>query len=190
MRPVASPPPRRWERIVGAVIALVGVGVGVLTVVALASAADPSAGGSASAPAPSSVTSTGTAGPAVSASSSVSAATPAPTATPSVASSASATPSSAPVMLPLVVLNNTNRTGLAQQAARTFEQRGWTVTSTSNFSGSILSTCAYYDPAVPGSQASAQYLMQQFPSIKRVREKFSALPAGPVVVVLTTDYTG
>ena len=29
----------------------------------------------------------------------------------------------------------------------------------------------------------------QFPTIKRVREKFAELPAGPLVVVLTPDYS-
>ncbi len=31
--------------------------------------------------------------------------------------------------------------------------------------------------------------MAQFPAIKRVVAKFSGLPAGPIVVVLTTDYS-
>ena len=39
------------------------------------------------------------------------------------------------------------------------------------------------------AQAAAEALMQQFPAIKRTKEKFGALPAGPVVVVLTADYT-
>jgi hypothetical protein len=91
--------------------------------------------------------------------------------------------------LPLVVLNNTTITGLAQQAAAQFRAGGWTVTSYGNLQNDIISTCAYYDPSVPGAQASATALRQQFPAIKRVVPKFPQLPAGPIVVVLTSDYT-
>jgi hypothetical protein len=90
--------------------------------------------------------------------------------------------------LPLVVLNNTTSTGLAEQARATFEAGGWTVTSVGNLTNNILSTCAYYDPAYPGAQAAAAALRAQFPAIKRTVAKFAGLPAGPVVVVLTSDY--
>jgi hypothetical protein len=42
---------------------------------------------------------------------------------------------------------------------------------------------------VAGAQASAQALRAQFPAIKRVEPKFGSLPAGPIVVVLTSDYS-
>jgi hypothetical protein len=90
--------------------------------------------------------------------------------------------------LPLVVLNNTNVQSLAQQAKATFEAGGWVVTSTGNLTNDIVSTCTYYDPAVSGAQAAATALQKQFPAIKRVRPKFAELPAGPIVVVLTSDY--
>ncbi len=48
---------------------------------------------------------------------------------------------------------------------------------------------AYYDPSDPADEQAALQLQQQFPAIKRVREKFAELPAGPIVVVLTTDYS-
>jgi hypothetical protein len=91
--------------------------------------------------------------------------------------------------LPLVVLNNTTTNGLAAQAKDQFEAGGWTVTSYGNYQNDIISTCAYYDPNVAGAQASAEALRTQFPAIKRVVAKFPELPAGPIVVVLTTDYT-
>ena len=91
--------------------------------------------------------------------------------------------------LPLVVLNNTTIQGLAEQARATFQAGGWTVTATGNLTNDILSTCAYYDPAVSGAQAAATALQAQFPAIKRVQPKFPELPAGPIVVVLTPDYT-
>ena len=104
--------------------------------------------------------------------------------------SASATPTTDPLKaIPLVVLNNTSKSGLAETAASRFTAGGWTVSSTGNLSNDIKSTCAYYDPAVTNAQAAATALMAQFPAIKRVVAKFSGLPAGPVVVVLTTDYS-
>lgn len=108
--------------------------------------------------------------------------TPAPT------SSASST--TAPGRLPLVVLNNTTTPGLAQQAKATFVAGGWTVASVGNLTNNIISTCAYYDPNYPGAQAAAAALQAQFPAIKRTAPKFAQLPAGPIVVVLTPDYSG
>jgi hypothetical protein len=90
---------------------------------------------------------------------------------------------------PLVVLNNTTVTGLAEQAAQRFTDGGWTVTSFGNYQNDILSTCAYYDPSVPGAREAAQALQRQYPTIKRVQPKFAELPAGPIVVVLTPDYS-
>jgi hypothetical protein len=126
------------------------------------------------------------------ASSAAAASTPASSTAP--ATSASSTPSPTVTAdpleaIPLVVLNNTNRTGLADTAAQTFRTGGWTVTSTGNLVNDIISTCAYYDPNVPNASAAASALMAQFPAIKRTAAKFSGLPAGPVVVVLTPDYS-
>jgi cytoskeletal protein RodZ len=91
--------------------------------------------------------------------------------------------------IPLVVLNNTETSGLAREAAQTFENGGWTVSSTGNLSNNIVSTCAYYDPNVTGAQAAAEALRQQFPTIQRVKARFAELPTGPIVVVLTPGYS-
>ncbi len=91
--------------------------------------------------------------------------------------------------VPLIVLNNTTISGLAARAATQFESGGWTVTRSDNYQNEILSTCAYYDPADPQAKAAAQALQAQYPTIKRVKPKFPELPAGPVVVVLTPDYS-
>lgn len=91
--------------------------------------------------------------------------------------------------VPLVVLNNTTVGGLAATAAHRFESGGWTVTSYGNYQNDILSTCAYYDPSSAGARAAARALQRQFPTIKRVEPKFAELPEGPVVVVLTPDYS-
>jgi hypothetical protein len=94
----------------------------------------------------------------------------------------------APGELPLIVLNNTTVQGLAQQASQTFQAGGWTVTRYANYTNDIVSTCAYYDPAVAGAEQAATALRAQFPAIRRVVPKFAELPAGPIVVVLTPDY--
>jgi hypothetical protein len=91
--------------------------------------------------------------------------------------------------IPVVVLNNTNTNGLADTAVSRLKAGGWTATNGGNFTGDILSTAAYYDPNVAGAAAAAQALQLQFPTIKRVKEKFAGLPAGPIVLVLTTDYS-
>ena len=101
----------------------------------------------------------------------------------------SGTASGAAKDVPLIVLNNTTVTGLAQRAAQRFESGGWTVSHYANYQNDIVSTCAYYDPADPKAKAAAEALQAQYPTIKRVKPKFPELPSGPVVVVLTPDYS-
>jgi hypothetical protein len=91
--------------------------------------------------------------------------------------------------VPLIVLNNTTISGLAKQAAARFESGGWTVTKYDNYQNDILSTCAYYDPSNPQAESAARALQEQYPTIKRVKPRFAELPEGPVVVVLTPDYS-
>jgi hypothetical protein len=92
--------------------------------------------------------------------------------------------------LPLKVLNATRMPNLATQAADQFKGAGWTVTAVDeNYSNNILSTAAYYDPSVANAQAVADALQHQFPTIKRVEPKFTPLVDGPVVVILTADYS-
>ena len=120
-----------------------------------------------------------------------------PTGTPSQSGSsptgsADSSPASSPADLksvPLIVLNNSTVSGLAERAAQQFEQGGWTVTNFDNLQNVIISTCAYYDPQAPHAEAAAKALQRQFPGIQRVKPKFPQLPAGPVVVVLTGDYS-
>ncbi|WP_375480672.1 LytR C-terminal domain-containing protein [uncultured Jatrophihabitans sp.] len=91
--------------------------------------------------------------------------------------------------VPLLVLNNSTISGLARDAAQRFENAGWTVTAYGNYANNIISTCAYYDPSTANAKAAAQALQDQFPTIKRVKPRFGQLPTGPVVVVLTSDYS-
>ena len=91
--------------------------------------------------------------------------------------------------MPLVVLNNTTRANLASSVGQEFKVGGWAVTSVQeNYSNNITSSAAYYDPSVPNAKSVAEALQQQFPAIQRVVEKFSPLPAGPIVVILDDDW--
>jgi LytR cell envelope-related transcriptional attenuator len=168
---------RRIDRIGGGVLAVLGLVVAVVAVVALRHP-----NGRQARPVALRTTSTTT----ITAT--------APTPTPSTSSSASATSTSTSASasahsVPLVVLNSTSIQGLADTASQRFESAGWTVTWSGNLTNDILSTCAYYDPSDPANEAAAQQLQQQFPEIKRVKERFAELPPGPIIVVLTTDYS-
>lgn len=91
---------------------------------------------------------------------------------------------------PLIVLNDTKTPNLARDATSRFEGGGWKVTTyDENYSNDIMSTCAYYDPAVKGSKTASLALQKQYPTIKRVVARFPQLPAGPIVVILTADYS-
>jgi hypothetical protein len=91
---------------------------------------------------------------------------------------------------PLIILNQTKTGNLARDAASRFEGGGWNVTTyDENYSNDVISTTAYYDPGVKGSKTAALALQRQYSTIKRVLARFSQLPAGPIVVVLTADYS-
>ena len=111
----------------------------------------------------------------------------APSAPVPVPAAASAPSSAAPVrsVVPITVLNNSNRTGLADRAARRFQRGGWPVRLTGNFRGQIPVTTVYYDP---GLEASARAFAADFAGIVRVRPRFATLPARGVVVVLTREF--
>jgi hypothetical protein len=95
-----------------------------------------------------------------------------------------------------VILNDTTTPNLARDASTRFEGGGWNVTTyDENYSNLISSTVAYYDPDVAGAKTAAEALQKQYPTIKRVAPRFAPasggdpLPAGPIVVVLTSDYS-
>ena len=111
-------------------------------------------------------------------------------------SPAHTTKSTAVGSLPLIVLNDTQTAHLARDAATRFEGGGWNVTTyDETYHNVISSTVAYYDPSVAGAQKAAEALQKQYPTIKRVLPRFAPaaggdpLPSGPVVVVLTSDYS-
>jgi hypothetical protein len=122
--------------------------------------------------------------------SSRSSSTPAHSPSPSVSTTTSSSAAALTGALPLKVLNDTPAPNLASEAADQFKGAGWTVTAVDEtYSNNILSTAAYYDPSVANAKAVADALQHQFPTIKRVEPKFTPLVDGPVVVILTTDYS-
>lgn len=166
---------------------LVGAGLVVVTVVALNHPSGRQAASASTPTRPTTSTSSTSASPTPTRTSSQPpATTPATTSAAPTTSASSSSPGVA--KLPLIVLNNASSTP-GSVAAQRFEAGGWTVSDVSTFSGDILNTAVYYDPNVPGSQAAGQALQQQFPVIKRVKAKFDGLPAGPLVVILDSDYS-
>ncbi|MBE7187754.1 LytR C-terminal domain-containing protein [Jatrophihabitans endophyticus] len=164
-------------------LAVVGVAVLVVAVIALHDPKNPSApdaAGSSTTPATSSAPSSGTPGTSTSS---------APTTSATTSSDTKPTVSQFKADFPLVVLNNTTIQGLAAEAAQRFEQGGWKVTSYGNLDNTIISTCAYYDPTVRHAKGAAKELQREYPTIQRVEPKFEGLVSGPVVVVLTPDYS-
>lgn len=88
-------------------------------------------------------------------------------------------------VVPVTVLNNSRRTGLADRAAARFEAGGWPVTATGNLRGRIPVTTVYYDQ---GLEASAQAFAASFDGVARVLPRFASLPARGVVVVVTREF--
>lgn len=202
-----TPPRRRLEIIGGSVLLILGLIATVVAIVAHRQPKGREAGvadtSSASSTLP--TTSASTTGPATSATSAsvgsastanspttVQTTTPTTTGSTPVTPPATTPPGTTPPpanRLPLIVLNNTSTSALTTSALARFRAGGWTATDGGFFDGGIVSTAAYYDPDADGSKAAALALQSQFPSIKRVVARFGGLPAGPVVVVLTTDYS-
>jgi hypothetical protein len=110
-------------------------------------------------------------------------------ATPTTSGSAAPTPATpapaAAADTPVVVLNQTARAGLASRVAQRLRDRGWTVSGTGNFRGSVPATTVYYPP---GAEAAAQALAQTLPTGPRVRPRFGNLSTTRLTVVVTDDY--
>jgi hypothetical protein len=87
------------------------------------------------------------------------------------------------------VLNNTSDSALTSSAIQRLQAGGWTASDGGSFDGSILSTAVYYDPRVSGAEQAAEQLESQFPVIKRVKPRFDGLPQGPLILMVTTDYS-
>ena len=89
----------------------------------------------------------------------------------------------------VIILNNTSDASRVTTAIQRLTAGGWTASDGGSFSGSIVSTAVYYDPSAAGAQTAATALQAQFPAIQRVKQKFDGLPSGPLILILTTDYS-
>jgi hypothetical protein len=101
---------------------------------------------------------------------------PAPMASPSV-----------PKAPPVVVLNQSRRSGLAGRVAVKLRAAGWTVERTGDFAGNVSTTTVYYPT---GLVAAARRLAADLPGSPRVKQRFSSLPRNRLTVIVTSDYPG
>lgn len=186
MAHAAPTPPggQRRNRIVGALLVLLGVAVLVVAVISLGHPH-----GRRSADATRTVTQSASSTPASTTPASTNPTTSAST-TKSTSSSSPSTKSSAPAKTraSVYILNNTNRQGLAATVAGELRAKGWTVLATENYSNGIISSAAYYDPSRSVNRVAAEELQKEFPGIKRVVERFAQLPDAPIVLILNDDY--
>jgi hypothetical protein len=91
----------------------------------------------------------------------------------------------APQTLPVSVLNNSRRSGLAHTAAAQVAAHGWPIAKVGNFTGRVPISTLYY---APGQFASAQRLAQALPAIQRVRPRFTGLPTSGLTLVVTREW--
>jgi hypothetical protein len=87
--------------------------------------------------------------------------------------------------LPVTVLNNSRRTGLAHRAAAQLEAGGWPIRQVGNFTGRIPVSTVYY---APGQAASAQALAEQYEAVRRVHPRFRGLPGSGLTLVVTREW--
>lgn len=85
---------------------------------------------------------------------------------------------------PLTVLNNSTISGLADRAAGQAQNRGWQVAQVGNFAGRLPVTTVYYTPGDSPGQAAANELAREFPQIDQVLPRYAGLPPTPAGIVL------
>jgi hypothetical protein len=88
-------------------------------------------------------------------------------------------------VLPVSVLNNSRRSGLAHRAADQVAAKGWPIAKIGNFTGRVPISTLYY---APGQLASAQRLAHLMPAIRRVEPRFSGLPTTGLTLVVTREW--
>ena len=182
-------------RLIGALVALLGVVLLVVGVVALGGG---NSGSSGAAPAPSPSVASSPATPSRSSGSpsasgsGTTRTTTAPRTTAAPPPRPSATPSRQTTAArgPLTVLNNSTIRGLADRAAGEVQNRGWQVAQVGNFGGRLAATTVYYTPGDGAGQAAANELAREFPQIDQVLPRYAGLPPTPagIVLVVTKDW--
>lgn len=87
--------------------------------------------------------------------------------------------------VPVVLFNQTTRTGLATAFQEVLEADGWTVPTVDDWRGTVPATTVYYPP---GMQAGAKALMAEFPDIARIRPSFPGIPDEALTVILCKEF--
>lgn len=109
---------------------------------------------------------------------------PSPTKTVPVAEP-SATAKPAVRKVPVTVLNNSRRTGLAHRAAAQVAAGGWPIKQIGNFTGRIRISTVYY---APGQAQVAHKFAHQFSAVQRVLPRFHGLPGSGLTLVVTREW--
>jgi hypothetical protein len=180
-------------RLIGALVALLGVVLLVVGVVALGGG-DSGSSGAAPAPSPSVATSPSsrsTGSPSASRSGAPRTTTaPRTTVAPPARTSATPPPPTSAARAPLTVLNNSTIRGLADRAAGDVQNRGWQVAQVGNFAGRLATSTVYYTPGDAAGQAAANELAREFPQVDQVLPRYAGLPPTPagIVLVVTKDW--
>jgi hypothetical protein len=99
----------------------------------------------------------------------------------------SSAPEEAAPALPVVVLNETTRRGLAATVADRLRGKGWVVAGVGNFRGNVPATTVYYPP---GAEAQARAAAASLPTPARIRPRFGNLSTSRLTVVVARNYPG
>lgn len=170
-----------------AVAAVLAVVVALYIALGGSGSSTPSAAGS-TPPSGGGTSGTGSASPTVSSASPSGSSSQSPSPTPS---SESGSPSSSPSStgsvsdVPVVVLNETTRVGLAASVAGTLRGKGWSVIGVGNFRGTVSDTTVYYPT---GQEAAAAALAAELPVAQRLRPTFGNLDQTALTIVLAPNY--
>jgi hypothetical protein len=97
----------------------------------------------------------------------------------------SATATATVAKVPVTVLNNSRRTGLAHRAAAQLSGGGWPIRLVGNFRGRIPESTVYYEP---GQARVAAALAHQYPAVRRVLPRFRGLPGSGLTLVVTREW--
>jgi hypothetical protein len=97
----------------------------------------------------------------------------------------SATAKPAIAKVPVTVLNNSRRTGLAHRAAAQVANGGWSIKQIGNFTGRIRVSTVYY---APGQARVARKFAHRFSAVQRVLPRFRGLPGSGLTLVVTREW--
>jgi hypothetical protein len=101
--------------------------------------------------------------------------------------------STAPVRVPLTVLNATKITGLAAKGAASFGANGWETPATGAYPGTdVAASTVFFAQGDETQRQAAVQLVDQFPQLQGPAPRFFELPADiaapGLVVVMTGDW--